>query len=193
MNILPLHSHLELARFYWKMVLQPGDWAIDATCGNGKDMLQLGLLSLGGVIGLDKQKVAIEKTSFLLKENLSNEQVKKMHLFCTSHVHFPNIASKHPIRLVVYNLGYLPGSDKKITTMTEDTIKSVDSALELLMLGGLITICCYPGHAEGAKEQLSLLKKIQELPASRYSICHHTWPNKRLSPSLLLIQKKDSY
>ncbi|WP_194845808.1 hypothetical protein [Candidatus Rhabdochlamydia porcellionis] len=50
MTYLPLHSHLELARFYWKMVLQPGDWAIDATCGNGKDTLQLGKFSLGELL-----------------------------------------------------------------------------------------------------------------------------------------------
>lgn len=137
MHFYPLHSHLELARFYWKMVLQPGDWVIDATCGNGKDLLQLGLLPLAGIIGLDKQEIAIEKASALLKEHLSNEQYKKMHLFCTSHICFPEIAYKHPIRLVVYNLGYLPGSDKKITTMTEDTVKSVESALALLALGGL--------------------------------------------------------
>ena len=63
----PLHSHLELARFYWKMVLQAGDWAIDATCGNGKDTLQLGKFSLGGIIGLDKQQIAIENTTTLIK------------------------------------------------------------------------------------------------------------------------------
>ena len=64
MDFLPLYSHLELARFYWKMVLQRGDWAIDATCGNGKDTLQLVNFSLGGIIGLDKQQIAIENTSF---------------------------------------------------------------------------------------------------------------------------------
>lgn len=193
MHFLPFHSHLELARFYWEMVLQPEDWAIDATCGNGKDTLQLGSLFLGGVIGLDKQQVAIKNTSLLLKKNLQEKQYEKMHLFCTSHTDFPPLAYQHPIRLIIYNLGYLPGSNQKITTMTEDTLKSFDSALALIIPGGLITICCYPGHAEGAKEQTFLLQKAQELSSSQYAICHHTWPNKYLSPSLLLIQKKNSY
>jgi hypothetical protein len=175
------------------MFLQPGDWAIDATCGNGKDTLHLSFLSLAGIIGIDKQQIAIEKTSFFLKENLSGDLYKKIHLFHTSHVHFPKLAYKHPIRVIAYNLGYLPGSDKQITTMTEDTLKSVDAALKLILSGGIITICCYPGHIEGAKEQALLLERTQELPSSEYTICHHTWPNKRLSPSLLLIQKKDSY
>ncbi|MDR2540053.1 MAG: class I SAM-dependent methyltransferase [Chlamydiales bacterium] len=193
MDDLPVHSHLELARFYWKMTLQPGDWVIDATCGNGKDILQLGKCSLGGIIGLDKQQIAIENTTTLVKNHLQEDQHKKIHLFCTSHIHFPSLAYKHPIRLIIYNLGYLPGSDKKITTLTEDTLKSLKGALELIMSGGLITICCYPGHAEGAREQTLLLQKTQELPPSQYTICHHSWPNKYASASLLLIQKKNSY
>ncbi len=193
MAFLPLHSHLELARFYWKMVLQPEDWAIDATCGNGKDTLQLVNFYLEGIIGLDKQQIAIENTSTLLKNHLQEDQYKKIHLFCTSHIHFPALAYKHPIRLIIYNLGYLPGTNKKITTTTEDTLKSLNSALELIMPGGLITICCYPGHAEGAKEQSFLIQKAQELPSTQYAICHHTWPNKHASASLLLIQKKNSY
>jgi len=175
------------------MVLQPGDWAIDATCGNGKDILQLGGFSLGGIIGLDKQQIAIENTTTLVKNHLQEDQYRKMHLFCTSHIHFPSLAYKHPIRLIIYNLGYLPGSDKKITTLTEDTLQSLKGALELIMPGGLITICCYPGHVEGAREQTLLLQKAQELPSSQYAICHHSWPNKYASASLLLIQKKNSY
>ncbi|KAG6559839.1 Putative rRNA methylase [Candidatus Rhabdochlamydia oedothoracis] len=193
MTYLSLHSHLELARFYWKIVLQPGDWAIDATCGNGKDTLQLGKLSLGGVIGLDKQQIAIENTTTLLKNHLQEDEYKKMHLFCTSHIRFPSLAYKYSIRLIIYNLGYLPGSNKKITTFTEDTLKSLKLALELIMPGGLITICCYPGHVEGAREQNLLLQKAQELSPSQYVICHHSWPNKYASASLLLIQKKNSY
>ena len=193
MAFLSLHSHLELARLYWKMILQPGDWVVDATCGNGKDILQLVKFSLGGIIGLDKQQIAIENTSSLLKKSLQEDQYKKIHLFCTSHIHFPSLAHNYPIRLIVYNLGYLPGSDKKITTITEDTLKSLNAALELLMPGGLITICCYPGHAEGAKEQSFLVQKAEELPSTQYAICHHTWPNKQASASLLLIQKKNNY
>lgn len=193
MNYLPLHSHLELARFYWEMVLQPGDWAIDATCGNGKDTLQLGKFSLEGIIGLDKQQISIENTSTLVKNHLQENEYKKMHLFCTSHIYFPSLAYKHPIRLIIYNLGYLPGSDKKITTIAEDTLQSLKLALELIMPGGLITICCYPGHIEGAREQTLLLQKAQELPSSQYVICHHSWLNKYASASLLLIQKKNSY
>lgn len=193
MSYLSLHSHLELARFYWKMVLQPGDWAIDATCGNGKDTLELGKFSLDGIIGLDKQQIAIENTIILLRNHLPKDKYKKIHLFCTSHIRFPSLAYKHPIRLIIYNLGYLPGSNKKITTLTEDTLKSLKCALKLIMPGGLITICCYPGHAEGAREQTLLLQKAQELSPSQYAICHHSWPNKYASASLLLIQKKNSY
>jgi hypothetical protein len=85
-----------------------------------------------GIIGLDKQQISIENTSTLVKNHLQEDEYKKMHLFCTSHIHFPSLAYKHPIRLIIYNLGYLPGSDKKITTIAEDTLQSLKLALELI-------------------------------------------------------------
>ena len=71
-NPFPLYrSHLDLAHTYWKQVVSSGDWAIDATCGNGKDTLKLAQLLEGRVIGLDIQGEAIEKTRALLKKRAS--------------------------------------------------------------------------------------------------------------------------
>ena len=61
------NSHLNLAHHYWERLLRPGDWAIDATCGNGNDTLKLAqILGEGGVIGIDIQQEAINKTEALL-------------------------------------------------------------------------------------------------------------------------------
>ena len=56
-------------------------------------------------------------------------------------------------KLIVYNLGYLPGSDKLLTTKTSSTLLSVEKALSLIAPNGAISITCYPGHEEGKKEE----------------------------------------
>lgn len=47
-----------------------------------------------------------------------------------------------------YNLGWLPGGDKSITTKLEDTLESIEAAKRLVKHGGMISIMLYPGHAE---------------------------------------------
>ena len=50
---MPL-SHLDWTYHYWQRLLKPGDAAIDATCGNGKDTLRLARhLKLGAKNSLD--------------------------------------------------------------------------------------------------------------------------------------------
>lgn len=184
-------SHLDLATQYWQKVLKEEDWAIDATCGNGKDTLKLARLisPKGGIISLDIQEKALENSNILFTSELEPEKRARIHLFRMSHNTFPGMVNNLPIRLIVYNLGYLPGGDKQITTKTETTLESIKKALTLILPDGLISITCYPGHLEGAKEQEALLAFITHLDPLLWNICHHTWPNRLKSPSLLIIQK----
>ncbi|NGX38291.1 MAG: hypothetical protein K1000chlam2_01464, partial [Chlamydiae bacterium] len=115
------NSHLDLAYEYWQKILRKDDWAIDATCGNGRDTARLAPLCQG-LIALDIQEKAIENTRLLLEG--------KAHLFRQSHETFPPLAYEKPIRLIVYNLGYLPGGDKDLTTRVESTLKSLQNALK---------------------------------------------------------------
>ncbi len=176
----------ELAHFYWKRVIQPGDCVIDATCGNGKDSLFLADLigDEGTLIGLDIQPEALAKTELLL------EKRSNCHLFHQSHEEFPALAFQKKIKLIAYNLGYLPGGDKKITTQTSSTLESVKKALTLIVPGGLLSITCYPGHPEGALEEKALLKIVSCLPPKEWAICHHCWVNWQAAPSLLILEKR---
>ena len=49
----------------------------------------------------------------------------------------------------MYNLGFLPGGNKEITTLAKTTMKSIEDGLELLDSNGIMTIAVYRGHAEG--------------------------------------------
>lgn len=52
-------------------------------------------------------------------------------------------------RLIAFNLGYLPGGDKTITTESETTLEALKVAKEILMPGGLISLLVYVGHPGG--------------------------------------------
>jgi hypothetical protein len=186
-------SHLDLAHRYWEKLIEPGDWVIDATCGNGVDTLKLCQLALrqgaGKVIGMDIQSDAIKSTSLLLDLHLSEEQHTCVELICRCHSSFPPLCKKESIKLIVYNLGYLPKGNKELTTHLATTLQSVEKALELIEPRGAISITCYPGHDEGKKEEDALLDFARTLPPTEWSVCFHRWLNRIASPSLILIQK----
>ncbi|MBI2743432.1 MAG: methyltransferase domain-containing protein [Chlamydiales bacterium] len=184
----------DLAHSYWKKILGPGDSAIDATCGNGKDTLFLAkhIVEGGRVIGIDIQEEALAKTRELLKGELTPEQLERVSLFRQSHAAFPPLANELKIKIIVYNLGYLPGGDKKITSQTESTLESLNKSLSILAPGGVISVTCYPGHEEGLLEQEALLQLLTPLPSSAWSVCHHKWLNRNLAPSLIIIQNKNN-
>lgn len=183
-------SHLDLAHAYWTRLVCPGDTAIDATCGNGFDTLKLAsLLKEGGhVIAIDIQPDAIEQTRLRLEEHAAKQPLAKVSLYTQSHVEFPHL-NHASVRLIVYNLGYLPRSDKAIKTQASSTLASVQTALDLIMPGGAISITLYPGHLEGMEEQTALLQWARALSPNQWNLCHHQWIHSATAPSLLLIQK----
>jgi hypothetical protein len=52
-------------------------------------------------------------------------------------------------RLICFNLGYFPGSDVQLTTTPETTLAALNAAVEVLAVGGHISILAYVGHAGG--------------------------------------------
>ncbi len=191
-NFPLFHSHIDLAHHYWEKLLRNGGWAIDATCGNGNDTLKLAEIlreKQGGVIGIDLQQEAITKTDMLLQARLPAKDRARIHLYCQSHACFPPIVEENPMRLVVYNLGYLPKGNKQITTQTWSTLASVNKAMALISPSGAICITCYPGHEEGKREEEALVRELSHLCPMTWNVCYHTFPNRTLAPSLLTLQK----
>jgi hypothetical protein len=182
--------HLNLGKEYWERHLAPGDTAIDATCGNGHDTLFLAKMPLSALFALDIQPAAIVKTQELLAEHLTDEELRRVSFLNMSHEDLRKVPCPLLPRLIVYNLGYLPGSDKSITTMTESTLASIVSALSILGEGGAISVTCYPGHEEGKKEEDAILEWAASLPSNKWEVRHHRWLNRKRSASLLWISKK---
>lgn len=184
-------SPLDLAHGYWEKIVKRGDKVIDATCGNGHDALILAKLvgSKGHLVAFDIQKQAIQTSRTYLSENIPIEDMPQVDFILGCHSHFPETISKESVRLVVYNLGYLPRTDKSVITKTETTLKSLEKAMELLMPGGVISITCYPGHEGGDKEEIAILELVKNLSQEKWSSCYHQWINRKKSPSLILLQK----
>lgn len=181
-----MRPYISFAHKVWKGLLSPTDNAIDATCGNGYDTLFLAsLLNEGVTFSFDIQKIALENTQALLKDHLSKESLKRVRLIHSSHEEFSSIQG-WPIKLIVYNLGYLPKGDKTITTLEKTTLLSIQNGLSLLDTKGMISITCYP-HEEGIKEEESICKFLRTLQADAYSYTIHTWRGS--APKLILILK----
>ena len=186
-------SHLDLTHTYWSQLVQPGDWVIDATCGNGHDTLKLCQLALtspqGRVYGLDIQSPALLKTEQLLLTHGFKHDHQKIILENKCHSTLPAEIQPEQIKLIVYNLGYLPGANKEQTTKVSTTLQSLEQAQALLMPGGAISLTCYPGHLEGAYEQQALIDLVKQWSPQQWSCCHHQWLNRQAAPTVLLLQK----
>lgn len=172
------NQHLSLAHSLWKGILSRGDLAIDATAGNGHDSLVLATLG-ATLYTLDIQEKALQAT----KERLA--PYEDVHYFLQSHASFPPLP-KEP-KLIIYNLGYLPGGDKALTTKLTSTLESLTLATRLLAPGGMITLMCYSGHPEGAKEEEALLTFSFAL--QEWTVTHHRWLKHPHAPSLLVLKK----
>jgi methylase of polypeptide subunit release factors len=178
--------HIPFAHALWAKVLSPNDSCLDATCGNGHDTLALArMLPQGQIFAFDLQEAAIEKTrQRLIQAGLE----ARATLFLKSHESFPDILPQS-LQLIVYNLGYLPGGDKSLTTQSAITLKSLQNALPLLKKGGMIFITLYPGHPEGEIEAKTVLEFVKELPKDVWSVRHERFSTKATAPSVLYFVK----
>lgn len=141
---------MPLSHTWLTSAVMAGDTVVDATCGNGHDTLLLAELvgKTGKVWAFDIQQEALGKTSSLLEHAGFAERTQLIHC---GHEHLSEHL-KVPVSAVVFNLGYLPGGDRKIATATDTTIRGLDQATRLLKPGGIVAITVYPGHDTGATE-----------------------------------------
>ncbi|MBE6702420.1 MAG: rRNA methyltransferase [Ruminococcaceae bacterium] len=179
---------LQLQKQFILNHLGAGDTAVDFTMGNGHDTVFLSKTvgESGKVFAFDVQEMALASTA----ENLEREGCPHNYtLILDSHHHVKKYVQE-PIRAGMFNLGYLPGSDKKITTMRETTMPAIEAAVELLDHGGILLVAVYPGHAEGDAEG----RMVQDYFAmlDRHKICCTLIRivNSPASPFFFVVEKK---
>ncbi|WP_312193797.1 class I SAM-dependent methyltransferase [Exiguobacterium sp.] len=173
-------------------VIEPGDCVVDMTAGNGHDTQFLAecVGPEGRVLAFDVQAQAIEESTRRLDEAGMLERVDLYH---ESHIHVGARLSdeRRPVRAGVFNLGYLPGSDKSITTTGEETLEALDALLPVLAPGGLVVLVVYHGHLEGKRERDAVLDYVTALDQQSYAVLQYRFLNQQNHPPFIIaIEKK---
>jgi len=178
----------EVAHVLLREHVKSGDRVVDATIGNGHDTIFLSDLvgPSGHVDGFDIQSKAIDST----RQRLQDPTVEPVTLHQLGHEKMANIVES-PVQAVMFNLGYLPGGDKRITTQAGTTIAALQTATELLSPDGIITIVIYTGHPAGQEEADAVTAFYQSLPLSQFAITvHKSAPDKPNAPFLIAITRR---
>ena len=162
--------------------------AVDFTMGNGHDTLFLSnaIGIEGKLYAFDIQQQAVDNTK---KRLIENNAPNNYTLIKDSHSNVKEYV-KEKIDVGVFNLGYLPGGDKRITTLRDTTIPAVQSALDLLNADGIILIAIYPGHAEGEIEGKLLTEMLSTLERKQICVSRFTIINSPTSPYFIAVEKK---
>ncbi|MEQ1558119.1 MAG: class I SAM-dependent methyltransferase [Methyloglobulus sp.] len=183
-------SLVKLAHSLVRERVNPGDIVIDATVGNGHDTLLLSTLvgATGKVFGFDIQETAIVTAKSILQNSASGENVS---LFVDSHANMKKNIPTHyhrKISAIMFNLGYLPGSNKQVITQTYSTLTALNDARELLASNGIITVLAYPGHSGGEVETDNVKNWCLSLAPEDYQVqLHENSANSVTAPKFFAI------
>ncbi len=173
--------------------VESGDVVIDATVGNGHDTLFLAELvgPDGRVIGFDIQQQALNDTLSRLEQIGFAQRAKLLNI---SHEQLLEGISQafggRCARAIMFNLCYLPGGDKQLTTRAESSLQAMRQALELLCEDAILSVIAYPGHPAGLEEATEIRRFMQTLQPpyrSELYIVEHT---RRPAPQLWVVRKK---
>ena len=158
--------------------------AADMTVGAGNDSLYiLENTKVERLYGFDIQKEAEIKAKKLIGEEL------RFIFNLASHDQIENYV-KENLDLAIYNLGYLPGGNKEITTKYQSTIKSLEKTLDLLNKEGMIILTIYPGHPAGKVESEELEKFLAKIDPKKYSVMKLSYQNRPKNPPYIIVIQK---
>lgn len=185
---MPL-TPLKLAHQIIEASVEVGETVIDGTLGNGHDALFLSQLvgENGLLIGFDVQQEALDATRSRLMQHGIERKSFQLHL--DGHENLLEY-TKGPISAVMFNLGYLPMTDKSVITQPDTTLEALQHSLRVLRHKGVMTVMCYPGHAGGAEEVQAIEKWSAQLPRDFYRVMSYKPVNAPNSPAFLIVIEK---
>lgn len=173
---------------------------LDATCGNGHDTLYLASTASSclekdpslsvRLLAFDIQPEAIANTTQRLGARSFSPRLA-IEYFLLGHEHAASqVHSGQALALAVYNLGFLPGSDKTVITRAAGSMASLTSLMPCMMTGGVFVIHAYGGHEGGLEELTAVRRWAEELaPKDWLARCYETITPAKNPECLLLIEK----
>lgn len=188
---MTLQKILSFSKSLLELAAGPGDIVVDGTMGNGHDTLFLSkLVGLEGhVYAFDVQEKALLNT----RAKLDQAEMANTSLFLKSHEHVTACLPEKvhgQIAAAVFNLGYLPGSDKSVTTLAASTISAVNQLLHLLKDEGIIVLVVYHGHEEGKQEKKELLSFCEGIDPQLARVMTYQYINQTNHPPFVIAIEK---
>ena len=158
---------LDLQKQFILAHLKEGDTAVDFTMGNGHDteFLSKTVGERGKVYAFDIQEAAVKST----RQNLQKAGCPENYTLIHDSHHKVRDYVEGKIKAGMFNLGYLPGGDKNITTMRETTMPAIEAAISLLDRDAILCVAIYPGHEEGDLEGKMICDYLANV--SRHKVC----------------------
>lgn len=169
-------------------IVEKGDTVIDATMGNGNDTLFLAKLvdKTGKVYAFDVQKQAVENTATKL-----GTAYPQATLFLAGHEEIDQkLSPVEKIKAAIFNLGYLPKSDKSIITQEDTTLPAMKAVLNRLLPTGRMILVIYYGHPGGEQEKNAVLNFCSQLPQEDFSVLTYQFINQKNNPPILVCVEK---
>ncbi|MDQ7005005.1 MAG: class I SAM-dependent methyltransferase [Ghiorsea sp.] len=180
----------DIAQDWLAESIREGGHVIDATLGNGADAAFLAqhIGKAGTLFGFDVQAQALTATQTLLQH-----QPCQQSFFLAGHEtmakHIPRALHGH-IQAIMFNLGWLPNSDKSIITKADTTIAALEQSLELLAPEGRLSVMVYPGHKGGDSEAAQVMAWLsQTCTHPAFTLNQIILPNRPTAPILLQVIK----
>ncbi|WP_353119328.1 class I SAM-dependent methyltransferase [Nitratidesulfovibrio sp.] len=183
----------------------PEPVAVDGTAGNGHDTLFLARLvgARGLVHAFDVQPRALARTAERLAtagleervalhgrghEELAAALAAPLTAPPATPATWPGGSGRPPrITAAMFNLGFLPGSDRSVTTRPETTLTALEALLPLMVPGGIVSLHVYAGHPGGADEAAALDRRLAGLDWNRWRVARYEFTNKPRNPERLLL------
>lgn len=152
---------------------------VDMTMGNGFDTVLLAK-HCREVWAFDIQEESIIATQEKIKD------FSHVHLLLDSHENIDQYLLSFDIG--IFNLGYLPQNNHRITTLLSSTQTALQKAIK--MFQEVIFIVIYPGHEEGQKESEWICEFVSHLDTHLYNVSCYCMMNKHHAPYVIEIQKR---
>lgn len=175
-------------------------YCIDATAGNGHDTCALAKFCNDfekmHIVACDIQEQALMQTRMRLKDNDLNAEL----ILCGHENIIDYLPKKFNLIGVMFNLGYLPGKDRKqdfIITQKETTVQALKNIHEILIPQGCISIHCYTGHTGGYEEYQAVSDFVSSLNPREWRVLKTMDINREHNLEFLFLleklQQKKSY
>ncbi len=179
---------LDLQKQFILNHLGPGDVAVDFTMGNGHDteFLSKTVGETGRVYAFDIQPMALESTN----KNLTAANCPENYTLILDSHHKVCDYVHTKIKAGMFNLGYLPGSDKTVTTMRRTTIPAIEAAISLLDRDAILIVAVYPGHAEGEAEGELVCELLSKFDRKKLCATKIQIINSPTSPFFFAVESK---